>query len=727
MKKIITIVAFFASLGIFAQRNVAKNIEKLVSEQAVFKAVSVFTVSNAIANAETNKVVDQATYATVNPTVLLDIVAKKYENLELQVPYQGRMIAVQLYKINLFAEGFHLDTNTSKSVGYEPGVYYRGIVKGDSQSVASVSFFNNEINGIVSAKGISNLVIGKLDRAGNQSDYIIYSDANLKVANNFKCATKDEAPATAPSSRGEQGESKCVTMFFEVDYNLYLRNGGNTTTTGNWVTAVFNNVQTLYANDGISVALKSFYIWTTQDPYNGSSSSDYLFQFNDNTCVFDGDVGQLIGIDSGGLGGVAVGINGLCTQNNFSYSDVDFAYEAVPTFSWTVQVITHEFGHLLGSPHTHACVWNGNGTSIDNCAPFALGDNWEGGECMTNPPTIPADEVGGTIMSYCHLVGGVGINFTNGFGPQPSALLRNRISNAGCLGTNCTNTCINSVCSIEVSNVTSSTATINWNETNVATTSWQLSIRPFDSATNAWMLVNSTTFNAADLLPNTYYRAKVSPLCGASFDAPASETVFLTAAAYCNGITMTDTGGATGDYEDNQTFVRTIIPNLPNKKIKLTFTAFSLESDYDYLFIYNGNSTASEDLTGGGLTGNTNPGSFTSTAADGSLTLKFYSDGGVVDAGYVATVACESILGTENFSQNIDFTYYPNPTNGSVNLSAKTNMTEVSVYNLAGQLLYNNKINALDAKVDVSNYASGTYFFKLKFDQKEVNFKIQKN
>ena len=726
MKKIITIVAFFASLGIFAQQNVAKNVEKLVSQQTAFKTVSVFTVSDAIAHSEAKKAVDEATYATANTALLSDIVSKKYENLELQIPYKGRMIAVQLYKINLFAEGFHLDTNTGKSIGYEPGVYYRGIIKDDSQSIASFSIFNNEINGIVSAKGISNLVVGKLDRAGNQSDYIIYSDSNLKVKNNFKCATKDDGAVTAASNRGEQGLSKCVTMFFEVDYNLYLRNGANTTTTGNWVTSVFNNVQTLYANDGISVALKSFYIWTTQDPYNGSSSSDYLFQFNDNTCVFDGDVGQLIGIDSGGLGGVAVGINGLCTQNNFSYSDVDFAYSEVPTFSWTVQVITHEFGHLLGSPHTHACVWNGNGTSIDNCAPFALGDNWEGGECMTDPATIPYDEQG-TIMSYCHLVDGVGIGFNNGFGPQPAALIRNRVNNSGCLGTNCTNTCINSVCAVEAINVTSTTATINWNETNSETISWQLSIRPFSSDSNAWMLVNSTTFNAADLLPNTYYRAKVSPLCGASFESPAVETVFLTSAAYCNGITMTDSGGSSGDYEDNQTFVRTIIPNLPNKKIKLTFTAFSLETDYDYLFIYNGNSTNAEDLTGGGLTGNNNPGTYTSTAADGSLTLKFYSDGGVVDAGYVATVACESILGTENFNQNIDFTYYPNPTNGSVNLSSKTNMTEVSVYNLAGQLLYNNKINALDAKVDVSDYASGTYFFKLKFDNKEANFKIQKN
>ena len=63
------------------------------------------------------------------------------------------------------------------------------------------------------------------------------------------------------------------------------------------------------------------------------------------------------------------------------------------------------------------------------------------------------------------------------------------------------------------------------------------------------------------------------------------------------------------------------------KKISLTFTSFDLEQDYDYLYLYNGNSTSATDLSGGGFTGTTIPGPFLSTAPDGSLTLKFYSDG----------------------------------------------------------------------------------------------------
>jgi hypothetical protein len=97
-------------------------------------------------------------------------------------------------------------------------------------------------------------------------------------------------------------------------------------------------------------------------------------------------------------------------------------YSNVPTYSRTVKVITHEFGHLLGSRHTRACVWNGNNTAIDGCTGVE-------GSCPT--PPVPAN--GGTIMSYCDHTGMPGVNFSLGFGPQPGNVIRNAVNNASCL------------------------------------------------------------------------------------------------------------------------------------------------------------------------------------------------------------------------------------------------------------------------------------------------------
>jgi hypothetical protein len=115
-----------------------------------------------------------------------------------------------------------------------------------------------------------------------------------------------------------------------------------------------------------------------------------------------------------------------------SYSGLFDSFAQVPIYSWSVNVVAHELGHLFGSKHTHACVWNGNGTMIDDCGPRdGFFDGWW---CRFTPrPPLPTN--GGTIMSYCHRLPEVGINFAHGFGPQPGNVIRNRFNGASCLGT----------------------------------------------------------------------------------------------------------------------------------------------------------------------------------------------------------------------------------------------------------------------------------------------------
>ena len=729
MKKIFTIASLFSFVILFAQHEVGKKVQDLEKERTFFKSFSVLNVT-ANVDSNLNKVVDNATYATIDKQIVNDIVLNKYQNIEITIPYNGKLVAIDLFKVDLFSEGFHIDTDKQKNINYNKGVYYRGIVKGDYTSVACFNFFQSELNGMVSNDELSNLIIGKLDKINNTTDYIVYVDSNLKAQNGFECGYKDDETQHSNQSSETNRDAlstRCVTMYFEIDYNLFQSNSSSTTTTTNWMTSVFNNVQTLYTNDAITVSLRSMFIWTTQDPYEGvgTSSTAYLYKFNEIRPVFDGDVGQLVGIDSGGLGGVAVGINGLCSQNNFSYADVNFAYSTVPTYSWTIEVITHEFGHLLGSPHTHACVWNGNNTAIDNCASSSQGSAAEGYSCRTTPLTIPSSSQKGTIMSYCHLVSGVGIKFSNGFGTQPKNRVLTAVNGGPCLSFDCVNTCINSVSSIDINTVTNTSAIVTWVDSGTVA-SWKVRVYPFGGTAGSWINVTTNNYPVSGLIPNTYYVVEVGPNCSAGLSASGKQLIFVTAADFCNGVQFTDTGGSTGDYTNMETVVRTIIPNVANNNIVLTFTDFSLEVDYDYLNVYDGNTTAAPQLsTGLGFTGTNNPGTFTSSAADGSLTVKFYSDQGVVDSGFIANISCSPNLSVNNYNGYLDFSYYPNPTNGKVSINSKTPISQVYVYNVAGQLLYENEVNTLNTNVDISSFAVGTYFFKLKFEgNKEANFKV---
>jgi hypothetical protein len=106
----------------------------------------------------------------------------------------------------------------------------------------------------------------------------------------------------------------------------------------------------------------------------------------------------------------------------------------------------------------------------------------------------------------------------------------------------------------------------------------------------------------------------------------------------CSG-TFYDSGG-TGNYNNNQNFTYTICSSIAGGKVRAAFTAFNLEANYDYLYIYDGNSTGAPLI--GTYSGGTSPGTITASASNtsGCLTFRFTSDGSVVRSGWTATISC---------------------------------------------------------------------------------------
>lgn len=119
----------------------------------------------------------------------------------------------------------------------------------------------------------------------------------------------------------------------------------------------------------------------------------------------------------------------------------------------------------------------------------------------------------------------------------------------------------------------------------------------------------------------------------------------------CGGL-FTDPAGDALNYANNTDYTVTISPTNPGEKVTVTFTSFSTETQFDALYVFNGNSIAAPQITStnpsgyvpgglaGGFWGNIVPGPFTSTSADGCLTFRFRSDSSATNPGWVANITC---------------------------------------------------------------------------------------
>lgn len=93
-----------------------------------------------------------------------------------------------------------------------------------------------------------------------------------------------------------------------------------------------------------------------------------------------------------------------------------------------------------------------------------------------------------------------------------------------------------------------------------------------------------------------------------------------------------DSGGASANYGNDERKLWLFQPSGVSS-ISMNFTSFNLENNYDYLFIYDGNSTSAPLI--GKYTSTVTPGNINSTGA--SLLFEFRSDCATTAAGWAAT------------------------------------------------------------------------------------------
>lgn len=94
--------------------------------------------------------------------------------------------------------------------------------------------------------------------------------------------------------------------------------------------------------------------------------------------------------------------------------------------------------------------------------------------------------------------------------------------------------------------------------------------------------------------------------------------------------------------------------------------------------------------------------------------------------GSFNTTAEEDTLGIDDYLARI-ISVYPNPTSGMITiLSTQSNISNVDLYDVYGQQIFTAKIEDNKAEIDMSDYASGVYFARIKTAEGIVTKRIVK-
>ena len=365
----------------------------------------------------------------------------------------GATVDLELEPYALFADGYGptVTDNTGRHP-FTPDVsLFRGHVAGDEQSMAVIAMSGAGVLGIIDQHG-ERLTLGPVQRMaagaaamgvhalapeGSLAEQISHFECGINADNEVEYGLKT-LPATGAERMllSPEGTNLNAARFFfnlavDCDQELYSNKfSANLTAETAYMMTVLGTVNLIDERD-LETTLKLVYLnfWTTTDPYTATTTTNELPEFrsywissnNINTIP-----SQLQHLVSGrALGGGIAYLDAVCS-NGYGVSAIDaiYSYPTV-TSTWDVEVITHELGHNLGSPHTHSCTWAAEGrvppnTTLDSCQAS------EGG-CAVYTNHLPPDK--GTIMSYCHLISSVAAGIRLDFHPICVSRMRGVMSN----------------------------------------------------------------------------------------------------------------------------------------------------------------------------------------------------------------------------------------------------------------------------------------------------------
>jgi hypothetical protein len=440
-----------------------------------------------------------------------------------------------LERFTPFADGVRveaMDAGGRRPLALPDHVYFRGTVAHEDDSLVVLIAARDSVRGFV-VSGSDVFPFGPDARGGHRSYALRDADPAMYPRPGDFCANDlhpeavmvPEAAEPLPPVAQAPGTLRIADVAIETDQELRARFPSDAATL-DYLASLAAATTAIYERD-VAVQLRFSYIrlWDTTDPWTATDTSGAL---NELRTYWNAPANQMATIAGSRTiahfvsgksvqGGIAY-INVLCSQSlGYGVSQVYGSFDlSRPSQIWDVMVFAHEVGHNFGSPHTHCY-----SPPLDQCY------NQESG-CYSGAVVSSR----GTIMSYCHLVGGLS-NIDLVFGSVVSARIGQTVAAASCLGT---------VTGSTTSTTSPSTTTLR--ATTSTTASTTTSTRGTSSSTTA--TTSSSTSSSTRPSTTTTVRATTTTTAPGPGSVDADGDGVLDAADACPGTPAGELVDATG-------------------------------------------------------------------------------------------------------------------------------------------------------------------------------------
>lgn len=297
---------------------------------------------------------------------------------------------------------------------------------------------------------------------------------------------------------------------------------------------------------------------------------------------------------------------------------------------------------------------------------------------------------------------------------------------------------------VTVSNTTATDVTLSWTEMGSATT-WEIEYgnHGFTLGTGTLVSTTSNPYTISSLTTGTAYDFYVRSNCGSGDESDWAGPIAATPGTYnmptsgeytvsmCGGV-IYDDGGVDGNYSPYCDVTLVVNPETPGMMVHLTGT-FNLEEGYDYLEIYDGNTT-----DGTMLFDSETDATLDVTSTTGPLTIYFYSDGSAQYSGFALTVSCENGQTPQDSCDAPTNLTYSELTHNSVKLdwaqegtpdswTINYKKTSADTWSTVNAFAHPYTITNLEAETEYEAYVTATCGTELSGESNHITFTTETN